>query len=284
MARQDSSVSISLVLDECLRAVSGFKGADDLQDFRLLDIQRISDCTRSKKISSAPSYELDGPVALNGDCASCGLEQWNEVIVKHLPESLSHASPIVSYNFYIARSTLSICTAIVRITASWALANICDALRHRATELDLDSPEEFSDAGEIRLSDSISLLVESALRLTKDGDKVRCTDGQIKSNAVRALGNLSRFIRLNNHSAESLPRTDWFFFISSGSKSAFHGNAHWLERMVQAFVSCVTTGNVKVCLAPTVYSILLLLLRDSTNFKIRIHAAVALAVPTSRLG
>lgn len=29
----------------------------------------------------------------------------------------------------------------VRITASWALANICDALRHRATELDLDRSE-----------------------------------------------------------------------------------------------------------------------------------------------
>ncbi|CAD5187668.1 unnamed protein product [Musa acuminata subsp. malaccensis] len=341
------------VLDECLRAVSGFKGADDLQDFRLLDIQRISDCTRSKKISSAPSYELDGPVALNGDCASCGLEQWNEVIVKHLPESLSHASPIVraasvtcfagmtsgvfssltkdKQEFVISSAVTAAfgdgvpsvrsaaCRAIgvltcfseivsrstvidkfiravdynshgpiasVRITASWALANICDALRHRATELDLDRSE---DAGEIRLSDSIYLLVESALRLTKDGDK-------IKSNAVRALGNLSRFIRLTNHSAESLP---------SGSKSAFHGNAHWLERMVQAFVSCVTTGNVKVqwnvchalsnlfmnetiklhdmSWAPTVYSILLLLLRDSTNFKIRIHAAVALAVPTSRL-
>ncbi|XP_065016036.1 uncharacterized protein LOC103990444 isoform X5 [Musa acuminata AAA Group] len=342
------------VLDECLRAVSGFKGADDLQDFRLLDIQRISDCTRIKKISSAPSYELDGPVALNGDCVSCGLEQWNEVIVKHLPESLSHASPIVraasvtcfagmtsgvfssltedKQEFVISSAVTAAfgdgvpsvrsaaCRAIgvitcfseivsrstvidkfiravdynshgpiasVRITASWALANICDALRHRATELDLDRSE---DAGEIRLSDSISLLVESALRLTKDGDK-------IKSNAVRALGNLSRFIRLTNHSAESLP--------SSGSKSAFHGNAHWLERMVQAFVSCVTTGNVKVqwnvchalsnlfmnetiklhdmSWAPTVYSILLLLLRDSTNFKIRIHAAVALAVPTSRL-
>ncbi|XP_064972481.1 uncharacterized protein LOC135616794 isoform X3 [Musa acuminata AAA Group] len=340
------------VLDECLRAVSGFKGADDLQDFRLLDIQRISDCTRIKKISSAPSYELDGPVALNGDCVSCGLEQWNEVIVKHLPESLSHASPIVraasvtcfagmtsgvfssltedKQEFVISSAVTAAfgdgvpsvrsaaCRAIgvitcfseivsrstvidkfiravdynshgpiasVRITASWALANICDALRHRATELDLDRSE-----GEIRLSDSISLLVESALRLTKDGDK-------IKSNAVRALGNLSRFIRLTNHSAESLP--------SSGSKSAFHGNAHWLERMVQAFVSCVTTGNVKVqwnvchalsnlfmnetiklhdmSWAPTVYSILLLLLRDSTNFKIRIHAAVALAVPTSRL-
>ncbi|RRT78942.1 hypothetical protein B296_00024774 [Ensete ventricosum] len=142
MARQDSSVSISLVLDECLRAVSGFKGADDLQDFRLLDIQRISDCTRSKKISSAPSYELDGPVALNGDCASCGLEQWNEVIVKHLPESLSHASPIVTLGDGVPSVRSAACRAIgVRITASWALANICDALRHRATELDLDSPE-----------------------------------------------------------------------------------------------------------------------------------------------
>ncbi|KAL5719338.1 hypothetical protein ACHQM5_012132 [Ranunculus cassubicifolius] len=74
--------------------------------------------------------------------------------------------------------------------------------------------------------------------------------------------------------------------------------------MVQAFVSCVTTGNVKVrwnvchalsnlfmnetlkledmVWAPSVFSILLLLLRDSSNFKIRIHAAAALAVPSSR--
>lgn len=36
--------------------------------------------------------------------------------------------------------------------------------------------------------------------------------------------------------------------------------------------------------APSVYSILLLLLRDSTNYKIRIHAAAALAVPASRFG
>jgi hypothetical protein len=36
--------------------------------------------------------------------------------------------------------------------------------------------------------------------------------------------------------------------------------------------------------APSVYSILLLLLRDSSNFKIRIHAASALAVPSTREG
>ncbi|XWS50227.1 hypothetical protein CRYUN_Cryun12cG0070400 [Craigia yunnanensis] len=75
--------------------------------------------------------------------------------------------------------------------------------------------------------------------------------------------------------------------------------------MVQAFIYCVTTGNVKVqwnvChalsylflnktiqlqdmdWAPSVFGILLLLLCDSSNFKIRIQAAAALAVPVSAL-
>lgn len=35
------------------------------------------------------------------------------------------------------------------------------------------------------------------------------------------------------------------------------------------------------CRAPAVFSILLLLLRDSLNFKIRIQAAAALAVPST---
>ncbi|CAI9786719.1 unnamed protein product [Fraxinus pennsylvanica] len=90
---------------------------------------------------------------------------------------------------------------------------------------------------------------------------------------------------------------------SDSFQSAYSGNFHWLGKMVQAFLSCVTTGNVKVqwnvChalsnlfsnktlklqdmdWAPSVFSILLLLLRDSSNFKIRIQAAAALAVPES---
>ncbi|KAL5230842.1 hypothetical protein ABZP36_029618 [Zizania latifolia] len=132
------------------------------------------------------------------------------------------------------------------------------------------------------------LLVEIALRLAKDGEKV-------KSNAVRALGYLLRFIRFNNHSDT----------VDDPSNSVFCGDPVWLERMVHALISCVTTGNVKVqwnvChalsnlfmnntlrladmpWASSVYSILLLLLRDSNNYKIRMHAAVALAVPVSRL-
>ena len=38
------------------------------------------------------------------------------------------------------------------------------------------------------------------------------------------------------------------------------------------------------CRASSVFSILLLLLRDSSNYKIKIQAAVALAVPSSVLG
>ncbi|XP_072966428.1 uncharacterized protein [Typha angustifolia] len=341
------------VLDEALRAVSGFKGADDLLEFRLQDIQKISDCVREKRISSAPYYDIED-AETSGNCSldnSAGVVQWNEVIEKHLPQGLSHASPMIraasitcfagmtsavffsltedkkefvtstcvnaALNDAIPSVRSAACRAIgvmssfshiisnsrvlndfiqaaefntrdplssVRITATWALANICDSLRHKAAELHIEG-----SAGVITGS-TVSLLVECALRLTKDGDK-------IKSNAVRALGNLSRFIRFEDRSAAgngaSLP------------VSTFYGDPLWLERTVQAFVSCVTTGNVKVqwnvchalsnlfmndtlklhdvSWAPAVYSILLLLLRDSTNYKIRIHAAVALAVPASRL-
>ncbi|XXG76379.1 hypothetical protein AAC387_Pa08g0743 [Persea americana] len=337
------------VLDESLRATSGFKGTDELIDDKLLHTPFISDCIRSKKISSAPSYEFDGLAVSesNPTSYSSGIKQWCEAIEKHLALTLSHSSPMVraasvtcfagitsSVYFSLTKEKQDVilssainaalndevpsvrsaaCRAIgviscfpqifssaeildkfiraaeinthyhlisVRITASWALANICDSLRHGATELNLEA----SSSGLNAIRNAVFLLADSALRLTKDGDKV-------KSNAVRALGNLSRFVR--------------FTIQSTVCKGPMNGNSHWLERMVQAFVSCVTTGNVKVqwnvchalsnlflnetlrlqdmVWAPSVYSILLLLLRDSTNYKIRIHAAAALAVPASRV-
>lgn len=358
------------VLDECLRAASGFRGADGPLECRLRDIQHISDSTKVLKISSAPSYALGGPETLKFYAVDSpsGNNQWCEVIDRHLPLALTHSSPLVratavtcfagmtssvffslteeKQEFIISSAVYAAlndkatsvrsaaCRAIgviscmpqifsstrvlndfiraaeinthdsiasVRITASWALANICDSLRQRVNELHLDTP-----LGEVTYDESISILVETSLRLTKDGDK-------IKSNAVRALGNLSRFIRFLSSSIEKRGRDSIHSHSSSQgietsqskvSELAFCQDPSWLQRMVQAFVSCVTTGNVKVqwnvChamsnlfmndslklpdmfWAPTVYSILLLLLRDSTNFKIRIHAAVALAVPTSR--
>ncbi|KAL6857022.1 hypothetical protein ACP4OV_018404 [Aristida adscensionis] len=339
------------VMDECLRVSSGFKGADDLKEFRLLDIQQISDCTVNKSIKSAPHFENE----VAGSSQNCtlditlGTSRWIEVIETHLPRGLSHDSAMVrtasltcfagmtsdvffslpeNKRDYVTSSSVhaalsdvvptvrsAACRAIgivacfpqilsssslpgkfidaiefntqnsstpVRITASWALANLCSCIRFKALEAHTDTSEGVLN----KLT--ISRLVEIALRLTKDGEKV-------KSNAVRALGYLSRFIRFS-HQADA---------INDPSDSVFHGDPVWLERMVQALVSCVTTGNVKVqwnvChalsnlfmndtlilqdmpWASSVYSILLLLIRDSNNYKIRMHAAVALAVPVSRI-
>lgn len=62
---------------------------------------------------------------------------------------------------------------------------------------------------------------------------------QVKANAVRGLGNLSRSIQITigpeDHTEEQLHA------LEASSRSF-----DWLEQMVQAFLSCVTTGNVKV--------------------------------------
>ncbi|KAG2581595.1 hypothetical protein PVAP13_6KG059300 [Panicum virgatum] len=337
------------VMDECLRVSSGFKGADDIKECRLMDIQQISDCTVTKIIKSAPHFEVEGA----GSSQNCtlnitlGTSRWIEVIETHLPRGLSHDSAMVrtasltcfagmtsdvffslpeNKRDYVTASSVhaalsdavpsvrsAACRAIgiiacfpeilsspslpvkfidaielntrnssapVRVTASWALANLCSCIRFKALEVYIDP-----SAGVLNKS-SISLLVEIALRLAKDGEKV-------KSNAVRALGYLSRFIRFMNQADK----------INYPSDSVFYGDPVWLERMVQALMSCVTTGNVQwnVChalsnlfmndtlrlqdmpWASSVYSILLLLIRDSNNYKIKMHAAVALAVPVSRL-
>ncbi|CAN4112972.1 unnamed protein product [Withania somnifera] len=371
----DKVITASIkVLDECLRAISGFKGTEDLSSDISLDSPFTSDYVKLKTISSAPSY---GPhdCAVNSDGAEklSGSEQWLEALVRHLPLILHHSSPMVraasvtcfagitSTVFFslpkdkqdfilsscvktaksdeVPNVRSAACRAIgviacfshifqsaeifdkfispavdnshdssvsVRITASWALANICDALRHH---VDVHGFEKFSSVS----SQFISLLIDCALQLTNDNDKV-------KANAVRALGNLSRVVRFSSQSFSYDRQADPVIASSRGTlskgspicedlresrspRNAPLENFKWLEKMVQAFISCVTTGNVKVqwnvCYslsnlfsnptlklenmvwASSVFSILLLLLRDSSNFKIRIQAAAALAVPAT---
>ncbi|XP_062105137.1 uncharacterized protein LOC133816845 isoform X2 [Humulus lupulus] len=370
------------VLDECLRAISGFKGTEDLLDDKLLETPFTSDNIRMKKVSSAPLYEQEISEGSRDEynAGQSGTLLWCEALEKHFPLILRHASAMVraasvtcfagitsSVFFSLAKEKQDFilsavinaakqdevpsvrsasCRAIgviscfpqvfqsaeilnklihaveintrhpsisVRITASWALANICDSIRHCIDTLALEGSTDYT-----AVSESVTLLTDCALRLSNDGDK-------IKSNAVRALGNLSRFIRctsqnglhgkmtdkttlsLKTRSSEDLPSTS---DCSDQSASiSYHpasfGDSRWFERTVQAFISCVTTGNVKVqwnvChalsnlflnetlrlhemdWASSVFSILLLLLRDSSNFKIKIQAAVALAVPSSVL-
>ncbi|CAH9068676.1 unnamed protein product [Cuscuta europaea] len=334
------------VLDQCLRAASGFKGTEDLFSDKSLENPFMSDYVKTKTISSAPAYEMQGYVTTKDRAESLsGSEQWLELIDRHMPFILEHASVMVraasvtcfagitsSVWFYMPKakqdfiisSLISFavtddaplvrsaaCRAIgviacfpqifesaeifekliyaaehnshdtlvpVRITASWAIANICDTLCHYVDVNGFDQHSSDSEAS----SKWISLLIDSSLRLAKDNDK-------IKANAVRALGNLARFVPLTSH--------------SSDYDRKLLEESHWLEKMVQTFLSCVSTGNVKVqwnvChalsnlflneklklqqmdWALSVFSILLLLLRNSSNFKIRIQAAAALAVPAT---
>lgn len=358
------------VLDECLRAVSGFQGTEDLSDDKMVD-PFTSDCIRMKKVSSAPSYELecrDHEVVNSEECES-GITQWCEAMEKHMPLILCHSSAMVraasvtcfagmtssvfisftkeKQDFILsslvraavhdnASSVRSAaCRAIgviscfpqvcqsaevldkfihaveintrdalisVRITASWALANICDAIRHCVRVLHFGQMDSNSNP------QFIVSLSECALRLTEDGDKV-------KSNAVRALGYISQIFNCSTsrsremsvHSLDQRTETP----LASENPMACQRRClfdsledfHRLEKIVQAFISCITTGNVKVqwnvChalgnlflnetlrlqdmdWAPVVFGILLQLLHNSSNFKIRIQAAAALAVPLS---
>ncbi|CAB80476.1 hypothetical protein [Arabidopsis thaliana] len=260
----------SSVLDGCLRAISGFKGTEDLQYDRLMDTPFTSDCIRSIRISSAPSYGFDNT---QEPIFQAGCDQWSEAIRKHIVLVLHHGSAVVrsttvtcfagitssifsAFNKqekdFITSSIITAalhdktpsvrsaaCRAIgVRITASWALANLCDALRYRVDDRSFEGLKTTSQV--------VDALIECALRLTEDGDKIQggwrepCKHFfPVQWNVCHALSNL-----FSNETVK-LQDMDW---------------------------------------APSVFSILLLLLRDASNFKIRIQAASALAVPATPLG
>lgn len=123
---------------------------------------------------------------------------------------------------------------------------------------------------------------------TQEGDKVR-------ANAARALGHI---ISAADFNAPLPPTPD----LSAAAAAERPGA--WLPEVIQALMSCLTTGNAKVqwnaCHAtgalfrnpttaaeasswsPLVMRMLLMLTRDTRNFKIRMHAAATLAVPGKR--
>ena len=72
---------------------------------------------------------------------------------------------------------------------------------------------------------------------------------QVRANAVRALGNLARFIEFDggNNDATRLNLYDVGSLNKQGEDlKGIPDMYSWLERVVQTLVSCVTTGNVKV--------------------------------------
>ncbi|XP_033748444.1 HEAT repeat-containing protein 6-like [Pecten maximus] len=158
----------------------------------------------------------------------------------------------------------------VRLKTAWSLANLCDALVLNKTEGDAQFLQDFSNM-------LLQKLFTTATRACQDSDKVR-------SNAVRALGNLMRY----------LPK-------SSLEKCTFKIP---VEEGVKALVKNITSGTMKVrwnaCYAVSnlfknpllnqastewMRDIILALcgvVRDCKNFKVRINAALALGSPSDR--
>mmetsp|Transcript_2858 Transcript_2858/g.17766 ORF Transcript_2858/g.17766 Transcript_2858/m.17766 type:complete len:841 (-) Transcript_2858:292-2814(-) len=154
----------------------------------------------------------------------------------------------------------------VRIMASWALANLCNALNSGS-----------NPASSIISLEFIEQLADALVAAARGNDKVR-------ANVVRGVGYLVAFYVKLHPAGTSYPP--------------------WLPYCFDALLSAVTTGNVKVqwngCYAlgtvlgcsevlhvlpyavPSATRILMLLVRDCLNFKIRMHAASALGVPTRR--
>lgn len=79
--------------------MSGFQGTEDLSDDKLVDVPFMSDCIRMKKVSSAPSYELEckDDDVVNSEEYESGIQQWCEAIEKHMPVILCHSSAMVRF-------------------------------------------------------------------------------------------------------------------------------------------------------------------------------------------
>ena len=167
----------------------------------------------------------------------------------------------------------------VRLPASWAVANVCGSAAARAARFTTEK-----ERGEACLDDeTASLLAEACVdAATKEGDKVR-------ANAARALGHVLAAADL------SLARTRDKACVAAR-----------LQDITQALMSCLATGNAKTqwnaCRAvrelfanataresasrdawsPSALRMCLMLVRDARHFKLRAHAAAALAAPPGR--
>lgn len=86
------------MLDECLRAISGFKGTEDNSNDKLMDSPFTSDYVKEKAISSAPSHSLENHASTKDESDSCAMASqcWLEAILKHIPVTIKHSSPMVS--------------------------------------------------------------------------------------------------------------------------------------------------------------------------------------------
>ncbi|XP_006833688.1 PREDICTED: HEAT repeat-containing protein 6-like [Chrysochloris asiatica] len=159
----------------------------------------------------------------------------------------------------------------VRAKAAWSLGNLTDTLIINMETPDPSFQEEFS--GLLLLK-----MLRSAIEASKDKDKV-------KSNAVRALGNLLHFLQPSH--VEN-PR---FADIIEASMQALISTVLAEAAMKVRWNACYAMGNVfknpalPLGTAPwtsQAYTALTSVVTSCKNFKVRIKSATALSIPGKR--
>ncbi|PNI11068.1 HEATR6 isoform 3 [Pan troglodytes] len=159
----------------------------------------------------------------------------------------------------------------VRAKAAWSLGNLTDTLIVNMETPDPSFQEEFS--GLLLLK-----MLRSAIEASKDKDKV-------KSNAVRALGNLLHFLQPSHIEKPT------FAEITEESIQALISTVLTEAAMKVRWNACYAMGNVfknpalPLGIAPwtsQAYNALTSVVTSCKNFKVRIRSAAALSVPGKR--
>ncbi|KAM9615160.1 HEAT repeat-containing protein 6 isoform 1-T1 [Morphnus guianensis] len=159
----------------------------------------------------------------------------------------------------------------VRAKAAWSLGNLTDTLIINMETVGQSFQEEFSDLLLLKM-------LRSATEASKDRDKV-------KSNAVRALGNVLHFLQ-PYHIAN--PR---FREAIEESLQALISTVQSEATMKVRWNACYALGNVfknpalplgEAPWTTQAYSALSSVVKSCKNFKVRIKSAMALSIPSKR--
>uniref|UniRef100_A0A8C6ZHK9 HEAT repeat-containing protein 6 n=1 Tax=Nothoprocta perdicaria TaxID=30464 RepID=A0A8C6ZHK9_NOTPE len=159
----------------------------------------------------------------------------------------------------------------VRAKAAWSLGNLTDTLIVNMETMGQSFQEEFSDLLLLKM-------LRSATEASKDRDKV-------KSNAVRALGNLLHFLQLYHI------RNPRFREAIEESIQALISTVQSEATMKVRWNACYALGNVfknpalplgEAPWTTQAYSALCSVVKSCKNFKVRIKSAMALSIPSKR--
>ncbi|KAM7266191.1 hypothetical protein ACFE04_004088 [Oxalis oulophora] len=178
------------VLDESLRAISGFKGTEDPMDDKTLDAPFTSDSTRIKKVSSTPSYvsESDQGIEEEPKTYLSGIDQWSEIIEKHMPLILHHKSATVYQIYLIMRLIFEICLLCYMnhiFDASIPLSRFVDKTLLYFTKVQIGAPPRLYNVQIDTGSDTLWITCSSCNDCSQLS-RLRCIDEPELTTAVAA--------------------------------------------------------------------------------------------------